>query len=437
MQEESLREIKVRVVGIGGGGGSIISNISSNLSKVMFAAANTDLHALEEVTKKKKIKGVAFGKNVTSGLGTGMDPQLGEKAAKEDIEEIKSIFKDQDVVIFVVSLGGGTGSGALPVFAQAAKEVGALVYGVFTLPFSFEGEKKMKIAKDAVKGASENLDAVTILPNEKIFEIVDKNTPLRSALEVMNESLARNLEGLVETIYETGLINIDFADVRAVLDSKKGGRKLTYLNSVEGDLEEGVQEIVKRAVTNELYPYSINKAKGILFNITGGRDIGLTDVSLISESIANHTDDNAKIIIGIMQKNKFKNRVKVSMLATGCESDFFKKEIEQEEEKKKTNKKRTESKKEKKDPSTGSGQGPSTGASTELSRTSSGQGKKKTEKKSSTRKKETDDKITVVPSGEKVMRDDDNKANPQSQEEKELLKEEERWEKPSFLRKLE
>ncbi len=418
-KEESLREIKVSVIGIGGGGGSIISEISTNLTKVSFAAINTDNHALDEVTKSKKVKGVVFGKQHTGGLGTGMDPKIGRKAAEDDIEDVKLLFKEQDIVIFVSSLGGGTGSGALPVFSKAAREMGCLVYGVFTLPFSFEGEKKMKIAKEAIKESGEHLNAITILPNEKIFEVVDKNTPLKKALTSINQTLAESLEGLIETIYETGLINIDFADVKAVLENKRGSRKLTYFTSVEGDLEEGAEEIVKRAVSNPLYPYEINKASGIIFNITGGKDIGLTDISLISESIASHTEDDAKIIVGIMQKNKFKDRVKIALLATGCESDFFKKELEDEESTK--NIKSSPLKIEKKKSS---------------NPVVKPEAKKEDSKKEETRKK-NEEIITVVPTTEKIhFQVEEPKKRPENQEEKDLLEEEDKWDKPSFLRRI-
>jgi len=408
-EEEPLREIKMRVVGLGGGGGSIIASISSELKRVLFAALNTDERALEEVTKKRKIKSIAFGKKLTGGLGTGMDKELGRKAAQEDAEEVKELFKDQDIVIFVSALGGGTGSGSLPVFASMAREMGCIVYGVFTLPFPFEGEKKMKMAKEAIKESSPYLHAVTILPNEKIFEIVDKNTPLKEALAVMNGNLASSLEGLVETIYETGLINIDFADVRTVLENRKGTRKLTYLNTAEGDLEEGAQEIVKRALANPLYPYPVDKAKGVLINITGGNDIGLTDISAISEAIARYTEEDAKIIIGIMQKKSYKNRVRVALLATGCGTEYFKKELGDEEEKEKTVKKKKKKK--------------------ESTKRQSKADKESREKK--------EERIEVVPrQEEKRFLNEEDKRAPENEEEREIFEEEERWEKPSFLKRL-
>jgi cell division protein FtsZ len=420
-EEDPIREIRITVVGVGGGGGLIVSSISSSLKKVLFSVLNTDTRAVEQVSKEKKIKGVSFGGQVTQGLGTGMDPDLGRKAAEEDIEEVKPLFKDQDIVIFVASLGGGTGSGAIPVFASCAREEGALVYGVFTLPFSFEGDKKMNIAKKAIKETSPFLHSVTILPNEKIFELVDKNTPLKEALSVMNENLADSLGGLVETIYETGLINIDFADVRTVLENKRGPRKMTYLNTIEGDLEEGAKEIVKRVVSNPLYPYSIKNVRGMLFNITGGRDIGLTDISSISENIYEYTGDNAKVILGIKQKVKYKDKVRVSILATGCETDFFAEELSEEPEKKEEEKKEEEKKEKpvkKKKP-------------------------KKNTKKKNTKKKQTevkkqekkDDGVSVV-SKEEVSFAEEEVKDPENEQEKEILEKEKKWEKPSFLRRF-
>ncbi len=406
--DDSLREIRIRVVGVGGGGGSIISNISEDLKKFLFAAVNTDKKALEEVARGKKIKTVSFGEKLTSGLGTGMDPNLGRRAAEEDIEELKDLFKDQDITILVSSLGGGTGSGAMPVLASIAREEGSIVYGIFTLPFSFEGEKKMKIAKKAIKETNPFLHAVTILPNEKIFEIVDKNTPLKKALAIMNDNIAKSLEGLVETIYETGLINIDFADVRTILESRRGTRKLTYINTVDGELEEGTEQIVKRAVSNPLYPYEIKSARGMLFNITGGKNIGLTDISSTSENISQYTEDDAKIIVGIMQKTKYKDKIRISLLATGCGTDFFKKELEEEEEKKEDSPKKKQEKP-----------------------------KKKIEKKEEKKEKNNNSGITVMRNEDKIFHNEEPEKvkEPESNDEKDILKEEEKWETPSFLRR--
>ncbi len=422
-EEEPIREIRIRVVGVGGGGGLIVSSISSSLKKVLFSVLNTDSRAVEEISKEKKIKGISFGDQLTGGLGTGMDADLGKKAAEENIEEIRPLFKDQDIVIFVSSLGGGTGSGAVPIFAASAKEEGALVYGVFTLPFSFEGDKKMNIARKAVKETNPFLHAVTILPNEKIFEIVDKNTPLKDALAVMNKTLAESLEGLVETIYDTGLINIDFADVRAVLENKKGPRKITYLNTVEGKLDEGSKEIVKKAVSNPLYPYTINNAKGVLFNITGGRDIGLTDISSISEDIYEYTGGDAKVILGIKQKSNFKDKVKVSLIATGCETDFFEEELKDESEEKRKTESKSKSSTPKKTPKKKS------------NKKNSRKDDKKDDKKED--KKEKEEVIVVSEEKEETFYQSEEKSkSPENEDEKEIIEQEKKWEKPSFLRRF-
>ncbi len=422
-KEDSVRSIKIRVIGVGGGGGSIISNISGNLSKVSFYAVNTDVHALKEASKTKKVKSLSFGEKITNGLGTGMDKKRGREAAEENIEEVKKLFDDQDIVVFVTSLGGGTGSGATPYFAQKAKEMGCLVYGIFTLPFLLEGEKKMKIAKDAISDSISHLHAITVIPNEKIFEVVNKSTPLEEALSLINENLATGLGGLIETIHETGNINIDFADVRTVLENRKGSKKLTYISCIEADIEEGAQQIVKEATSNPLFPYRINKAKGILFNITGGKDLCLTDFASISESISEFTEDDAKIIIGSMQKQKLKNRVRISLLATGCETDFLKKELAEEEEKS-NNKKNTQV---------------NTLPKKKKSNSSKKEAKKKdkVEKKVKEEKKEpkeedTNNRINVVRTKERGEEDRDRKyENP---EELEIKKEEEKWNRPAFLK---
>ncbi len=392
--EGPLREVKIRVVGIGGGGGSIISGVSSSLKKVLFATANTDSRALYDATKNKKIKSFHFGEEITGGLGTGMDPQLGKQAASESMEGIKELLGGQDITVIVSSLGGGTGSGAVSTFASAARQTGSMVYGIFTLPFSFEGEKKMSIAKEAIRECAPYLSAATILPNDRIFNVVNKNTPLKEALSKMNEMLAFNLEGLVETIYETGLINIDFADVRTVLSGKQGSRKLAYLSTVEASLQDGAEEIVKKALSNPLYPYTVDDASGVLFNITGGNDIGLADFSSISENISKYTSSKAKIIVGITQKKNYKEKVRIALLATGCGADFFSEEL--------------------------------------------GDSKKPAKKKKPSRKKKPkEDKELVKENKKEEVQEKSGFPEVKSRlemEEKDILEEESKWEKPSFLR---
>ncbi|TFG35358.1 MAG: hypothetical protein E4H47_01655, partial [Parcubacteria group bacterium] len=219
---------KVRIIGIGGGGGTIVSEIAHKMPKASFVVANTDSQALK--TASQKSFRFHFGQGLTKGLGTGMNPELGMQAALIEKDKIKKLLEGQDLCIFVSCLGGGTGSGAVPVFAKMAKSLGNLTYGIFTLPFKFEGERKMEIARESLKKVKNHLNALSVIPNERAFQLIDRSTPLRQALSTVNKTLTESLTGLIETIYEPGLINIDFADFRTILE---GRGRLAYLNTVE------------------------------------------------------------------------------------------------------------------------------------------------------------------------------------------------------------
>lgn len=425
-----LREIKIKIIGVGGGGGSIVSEISAGLKKVKFAAANTDASALNTLGKKK-IKKLQFGKDITGGLGTGMDPELGRKAALEAEEEITKMVEGQDINILVSCLGGGTGSGAVPVFAEKSKKAGALTYGIFTLPFEFEGQKKISITKETLKKASPHLDAISILPNENIFKIVDRTTPLKKALSEMNKNLASNLEGLIETIYEAGLINIDFADIKTILEEQVGGRKLAYLSTtIIKKEEEDAKEIVKKAVSNPLYPHGIDRAQGILFNITGGKDLGLAEISAISQEISSFTENGAKVIFGVSETKNFSGRMKISLLATGCGVNYFSEEIiSGEQEKEDTAEIESIEINDDKDKSDNF-------TNTEL---------EDLEKESEKGKEKKDDgevKVqTTIDDSDKeeaaktLRRNGVERKKANDEEEKEILEKEEKWETPTFLRK--
>jgi len=311
---DGVHKAKIRIIGIGGGGGSIVSEIISRIKKVDFLVANTDARALKGVNRK--VKKIQFGQRLTNGLGTGMNPEIGEEAALEEKEKIKKIFEGQDLCIIVSCLGGGTSSGATPIFAKIAKSMGCLTFGIFTLPFQFEGEKKMEIAKQSLEKISPYFNVFSIIPNERIFQIIDKNTPLQSALSAINKRLISNLEGLLEMVYSSGLINIDFADLRTVLS---GYGKLAYLNTVE-IAETHKEEAARKVISTSLYPYTLKGARGILYNVVGGKGLCLSDVSRVSEIISESVNKNAKIIFGIIQEAKYKDKVKITLLATGCGS---------------------------------------------------------------------------------------------------------------------
>jgi len=320
-EEEKIRKTKIRVIGLGGGGGNIVSEIVSKISKASFVIANTDSKSLRSCGRKAMK--FQFGQNLTRGLGTGMNPVLGQTAAQAEKERIKKILEGQDLCILVVALGGGTGSGAISTFARISKNLGNLTYGIFTLPFKFEGEKKMEIALDSLKEAKNHLNAMTIIPNERIFQIIDKDTSLKEALSAINKFLAESLGGLIETIYEPGLINIDFADFRTIME---GRGRLAYLNTVEEERKEDnkIKNAATKVLSSPLYPYTIKGAKGVLLNIAGEKNLSLNDVNQISKTISDLASPEAKIIFGISQHKKYSNVIKTVLLATGCERLGFK-----------------------------------------------------------------------------------------------------------------
>ncbi|MFA6376451.1 MAG: cell division protein FtsZ [Candidatus Paceibacterota bacterium] len=312
--EFEIKKTKIRIVGIGGGGGNIVSEIAQKLKKSSFYIANTDYQALRNAPKNVTI--FQFGEKFTHGLGTGMDARIAEEAAGEDKETIKKMLEGQDLVIIVSSLGGGTGSGAAPVFAQISKSLGNLTYGIFTLPFVFEGAKKNEIARNALDKLRPYLNAITILPNERVFEVVPKNTPFSKTLSHVNATLSGSLEGLVETIYDTGVINIDFADLRTIL---AGNGKMAFLNTVV--FKKGEQanlDSFEKAFSSPLYPYTIDKAKGLLLNIVAAKDLKLVEVNKILTGVANRIHKEAKIIFGVSHEGAAEGSVRVTVLATGC-----------------------------------------------------------------------------------------------------------------------
>ncbi len=311
----STSNTTIKIIGIGGGGSAVVSEISADFKRVGFLVANTDKRDLDE--KAKKVKTFQFGEKLTGGFGTGMNSEMGKNAAESEKEKIKEHLRGQDMCIFISCLGGGTGSGAVPVFAKIAKDLGIITYGIFTLPFHFEGTRKMDIALESLVNVKNHLNAITILPNENIFKSIDKKTPLKEALMLINKNLSNCLKGLIETIYNPGLINIDFADLRTILKERGS---LVYLNTIFFATDKGFDDIVKKMVSSPFYSYNISGASGLLFNITGGDNIGLKDVSFLSEGMAALAGKNAKIIFGISQNNQFENKAQLTLLAVGCQS---------------------------------------------------------------------------------------------------------------------
>lgn len=312
---------RVAVIGIGGGGSSIVAEIGLEIKKAEFVVANTDLQALKEIEKQSrkksgpKIKCFQLGQSITQGLGAGMNPKIGELAARSEKEKIKETLKGVDICILVASLGGGTGSGSSIVFTEAAKELGIITIGIFTLPFQFEGEKRAEIARAAVEKMRPYLNVLVIVPNDRIFQITDKDTPLQAAFSTINRILGQGLAGLIETIYRPSLINIDFADLKMILEGK--GR-LAYLHCSEGAGPERAVEAARKVLKNPLQEYDLEGAERILFNIAGGRDLKMSEVEYISREIFNRSK-KAKVVFGISQASNLTGKVRITVLAAGCD----------------------------------------------------------------------------------------------------------------------
>lgn len=315
---DGVHKTKMRVVGIGGGGGNVVAEIAQRVLKADFMAANTDAQALKHIAKT--LKTFPFGAELTQGLGCGMSVELGEKAATTEKEKIKKVLEGQDICVFVATLGGGTGSGAISVFADVAKELKNLTIGIFTMPFTFEGEKRRQIAEAALQKVAPFLNAYIVIPNERIFGIIDKKTPLKEALSLVNKRLAATLEGFIETLFLPGLINIDFADVRAVLE---GRGRLAFLHSARGVGTSKASEAAKSVLLNPLSVYGITGADRILFNITSDKELKMQEVAEISRLISEH-NSKARIIFGISFDPRLKGTIRVTLFATGCQTNLAK-----------------------------------------------------------------------------------------------------------------
>ncbi len=315
-KDNSTKRVRIKIIGIGGGGGNIVKELSKKLNfsktRVEFVAVNTDKQALN--TLPENLKKISFGEAETKGLGTGRDVLLGKKIAEAEVEKVKTIFlDDKDLYIVIASLGGGTGTGFAPVFSKVAKELNATTIGIFTLPFNFEGKGKRKEGDKALKEAESSLNASIVIPNEKIFKLVELNTPFNEALDVVNNHLAESLQGLLNTIYSSGLINIDWADIKTTI---KGTNKKAYLNTMQAKLTDDLNAFTKKLLNSDLVVYDFKESSNVLFNIEGGKKISMQELTIISEKI-HDLAENAKIIFGLTQKPKLKDEIIATVLATG------------------------------------------------------------------------------------------------------------------------
>ncbi len=304
---------KIKVVGVGGSGGSAINRmIASKIRGVEFVAMNTDVQALHHSQAQTKLH---IGKTVTRGLGAGMDPEVGARAAEESQNEIKEILKGSDMVFITCGLGGGTGSGAAPKVAEMAKEMGALTVAVVTRPFAFEGAQRRAIADAAHDRLAEVVDTIITIPNDRVLQIIDRKTSLLDAFEIVDDVLRQGVQGISELITVPGLINVDFADVRAIMYNR--GSALMGIGRGSG--ENRAADAAKSAIASPLLEVSIDGAKGVLFTITGGSNLAMFEVSEAAKVITQSTDPNAKVIFGAILDEGLKDEVKVTVIATGFE----------------------------------------------------------------------------------------------------------------------
>lgn len=305
---------KIKVFGIGGGGGSALNRmIKEKLKGVDFVAVNTDVQALHQNLAKTKL---ALGKTVTRGLGAGMNPELGRRAAEESANDIRNVVSATDMVFLTAGLGGGTGSGAIAEVAKIAREAGALTVAVVTKPFSFEGAQRKRIADDAYSELSEQVDTVITIPNDRVLQIIDKKTSLLESFQIIDDVLRQGVQGISEIITLPGLINVDFADVKAIMQN--AGSALMGIGSATG--ENRAVEAAKMAIASPLLELSIDGAKGILFTVTGSTDLSMYEVAEAAKVITGSADDDAKVIFGANVDETMEDEVRITVVATGFDS---------------------------------------------------------------------------------------------------------------------
>ncbi|MBI2063956.1 MAG: cell division protein FtsZ [Candidatus Yanofskybacteria bacterium] len=303
---------RIKVVGVGGGGNKAIQRMmTTKIHGVEFVAVNLDAQDLNVANAPTKI---LIGKNLTRGLGAGMNPEIGRQAASESKDEIQDALKGSDMVFICGGLGGGTCSGASPVISEIARDVGALTVGVVTKPFSFEGAARSRIAEDAWHLLRENVDALITVPNDRLLSIIDRKTPLLEAFAKVDDVLRQGVQGISDLITIPGLINVDFADVRAVMSNS--GSALMGIGFASG--EDRAIDAAKTAISSPLLEVSIDGAHGVLFNISGGTDLAMAEINEAAKIITDKIDPDAKVIFGAVQDDKLKKgEIKVTVIATG------------------------------------------------------------------------------------------------------------------------
>lgn len=323
VKEESVAEIlpdietfaRIKVIGIGGGGGNALNRmIQSKLRGVDFVAINTDAQALHYSQANKKVH---IGKEATKGLGAGANPEIGRLAAEESEAEIYDALKNSEMVFITTGLGGGTGSGATPVVARIAKEIGALTVAIVTKPFTFEGDRRLKICEQGIEEIKDKVDTLIIIPNDRILQIIDRKTSLLDAFGAVDDILKQGVQGIADLITINGIVNLDFADVQSIM--RNAGSALMGIGQGAGDTR--AIDAVKQAIDSPLLDVSITGAKGVLINFTGGRDMGMHEIEEAAKLVHDSVDPLANIIFGTVIDENLTGEIRVTLVATGFGAD--------------------------------------------------------------------------------------------------------------------
>lgn len=312
VKPDSARIAKIKVVGIGGGGGNAISSMveGNDIQGVEFIAINTDAQVLLNNKAPTKLQ---IGEKLTRGLGVGGRPEIGQQAVEESVEKVKELLLDADMVFVTSGMGGGTGTGASPIVARLAKETGALTVGVVTKPFHFEGARRMVAADDGIEALRKEVDTLIVIPNQRLMDVIDRKMTLLEAFKVADSVLGQAVGGIADIITTPGLINVDFADVRAIMEN--AGTALLGIGTGVG--ENRAQMAARAAVSSPLLDLTIEGATGVLFNITGGDDLTMFEVDEAARVISSSADADANIIFGSVVKPDLKDQIKITVVATG------------------------------------------------------------------------------------------------------------------------
>ena len=304
------REI-IKVVGVGGGGNNALNHIiRRGVSGVEYIAANTDVAHLERSEAKSRI---ILGAELTKGLGAGANPEVGLNAAKESLEEIKAAISGADMIFLTAGMGGGTGTGATPVIAEAAKDMGALVVAVVTRPFQFEGKRRGNQAVAGIQKLKEKVDALIVIPNDRLLQMADKNTPLSAAFNLADEVLRQAVQGVTDLVLRPGLVNVDFADMRTVM--RNAGSAIMGIGEARGD--DRAATAARIAINSPLMETTMHGAKGVLFNITGGPSLGILEIQQAAQVITEAADDDAEVIWGHVLDPSMEDTMSITVIATG------------------------------------------------------------------------------------------------------------------------